>query len=68
MSAINTSLSYQSQFAPSNTGHSDFRAKSDARSQMEFMKELDLKPVSHKYYVQIITTHGEYGEHVNLKA
>lgn len=68
MTAINNSISYQSQFAPTNTYLGNFRTKIDGQPQMELMKGVDLKPASHKYHVQILTTHGELGKYVNLKA
>lgn len=67
MSAINTSISYQSQFAPSNANYNDFQTKSDERSKMIAMKEIDLKPISPKYSTQNITLLGDIGKHVNLR-
>ena len=68
MSAINTSISYQSQFAPFNTNLSDLKTKSDAQTQMEATKGIDLKPISHKYSVQSVVPLSELGKHVSLMA
>jgi hypothetical protein len=68
MSAINSSLSYQSQFAPSNPSLNDMRTKSGAQLQTELIKGGNLKPVSLKYLVQNVTPLGDLGKHVNLKA
>ena len=68
MTAINTSISYQSQFATPNASLNDMRTKSGAQFQMELIKGGNLKPVSMKQLVQNITPLGELGKHVNLKA
>lgn len=68
MAAINTSISYQSQFAPSGVSLNDMRTKSGAQSQMEEMKGVELKPTSTKFQVQSAALLGELGKHVNLKA
>ena len=63
MTAINTSIAYQSQFAPSSS-LIDMRTKSGAQSQME----VDLKPITQNYTFQSKVPVGEIGKHVNLKA
>ena len=68
MTAINTSISYQSQFTSPNSSLNDMRTKSGAQSEIEVMKGVDLKPVNPKYLVQNVTPLGELGRHVNLKA
>ena len=67
MPAINTSISYQSQFAPANLNLSDFRTKRSVQAQIEVTKETSLKPPSPKYSVQSVMLLGELGKHVNLK-
>jgi hypothetical protein len=66
MTAINTSISYQSQFAP-NPFLNDLRTKSGAQSQIE-INGGNLKPVSIEYLVQNVGALGELGMNVNLKA
>ena len=68
MSAINSSLSYQSQFPPSSASLNDMRTKSGAQLQIELIKGGNLKPVSLKYLVQSTVPLGDLGKHVNLKA
>ena len=68
MAAIDTSLSYQSQFTSYNSSLNDMRTKSGAQDQMEAMKGVDLKAISPKYQVQSVTPQGELGKYVNLKA
>jgi hypothetical protein len=68
MTAINTSISYQSQFATPNSSLNDMRTKSGAQFQMELIKGGNLKPVSMKQLVQNVAPLGELGKHVNLKA
>jgi hypothetical protein len=68
MAAINTSISYQSQFAAPNPSLNDMRTKSGAQVQMELIKGGNLKPVSMKQLVQSVAPLGELGKHVNLKA
>jgi len=68
MTAINTSISYQSQFPSPSNSLNDMRTKSGAQSQMEVLKGIDLKPVSPKYQVQNVAPLGELGKHVNLRA
>jgi hypothetical protein len=68
MTAINTSISYQSQFPSPSTSLNNMRTKSGAQSQMELLKGIDLKPVSPKYQVQNVAPLGELGKHVNLRA
>ena len=68
MVAINTSISYQSQFSSPSTSLNDMRTKSGAQSEMEIMKGVDLKSINPKYQVQSISPPGELGKHVNLKA
>ena len=68
MAAINTSISYQSQFSSPSTSLNDMRTKSGAQSEMEIMKGVDLKSINPKYQVQNISPPGELGKHVNLKA
>ena len=67
MTAINTSISYQSQFSPPNPFLNDLRTKSGAQSQIE-INGGNLKPVSIKYLVQNVGALGELGMNVNLKA
>ncbi|QWE25130.1 hypothetical protein FD977_02395 [Polynucleobacter sp. AP-Elch-400A-B2] len=67
MAAINTSISHQSQFAPSGVALNDMRTKSGAQSQMEKMKGVELKPTSTKFQVQNTVPLGDLGKHVNLK-
>jgi len=68
MAAINTSISYQSQFATSGASLSDMRTKGGAQSQMEEMKGVELKSTSPKFQVQRTEPLGDLGRHVNLKA
>jgi hypothetical protein len=68
MAAINTSISYQSQFAPSNRSINETRTKSGAQSQMEEMKGVSLKPTSTQFKIQTVVPMGDVGMHVNLKA
>jgi len=67
MNAINTSISYQSQFASPGASLNDMRTKSGAQSQMEGMKGVALKAVNPKYFVQSSTPLIEIGKHVNLR-
>jgi len=66
MTAINTSISYQSQFAP-NSFLNDLRTKSGAQLQIEETGG-NIKPVVPKYIVQNVGALGELGMNVNLKA
>ena len=68
MTAINTSISYQSQFASPNSSLNEMRTKSGAQTEIEVMKGLDLKAVSPKYLVQSTPQIGELGGLVNLRA
>ena len=68
MAAINTSISYQSQFPTPNSSLNDMRTQSAAQEQMEKIKGSDLKPISSTNPVQSTTSRGEHGQHVNLKA
>ena len=68
MTAINTSISYQSQFPPPSTSLKNMRTKSGAQSKMEVLKGTDLKPMSPKYRVQNVAPQVELGKHVNLRA
>ena len=68
MTAINTSISYQSQFPSPSNSLNDMRTKSGAQSEMELLKGIDLKPVSPKYQVQNVAPLDEMGKHVNLRA
>ena len=68
MAAINTSISYQSQFSSPSTSLNDMRTKSGAQDQMEEMKGVDLKAINPKYQVQSVAPLGELGRHVNIKA
>ena len=68
MTAINTSISYQSQFAPPNASLNDMPTKSGAQSQMDEMKGVELKPTSTKFQVQNVAPLGDIGKHVNFKA
>jgi hypothetical protein len=68
MAAINTSISYQSQFATPNSSLNDMRTKSSAQEQMESIKGSDLKPISSANSVQNTESLGEHGRHINLKA
>jgi hypothetical protein len=68
MAAINTSISYQSQFAPSSRSLNEMRTKSGAQSQMEEMKGVELKPTNFKFQVQKTEPLGDLGRHVNLRA
>jgi len=67
MTAINTSISYQSQFAPPNSFLNDLRTKSGAQMQIESTGG-NIKPVVPKYLVQNVGALGELGMNVNLKA
>ena len=68
MAAINTSISYQTQFASFGASLSDMRTKGGAQSQMEEMKGVELKPASPKFQVQSTEPLGDLGKHVNLRA
>ena len=68
MAAINTSISYQSQFTSPSASLNDMRTKSGAQTQMEEMKGIDLKPASPKFQVQSTALLGDVGKLVNLKA
>ena len=68
MTAINTSISYQSQFTSPSSSLNDMRTKSGAQSEIEVMKGVDLQPVNPKYLIQSVPLVGELGKHVNLKA
>ena len=68
MAAINTSISYQSQFATSGPSLSNMRTKGGAQSQMEEMKGVELKPTNFKFQVQKTEPLGDLGRHVNLRA
>jgi hypothetical protein len=67
MAAINTSISYQSQFATPNSSLNDMRTKSAAQEQMENIKGADLKPISPSS-AQITISQAEHGQHINLRA
>jgi hypothetical protein len=68
MAAIDTSISYQSQFANPNASSSNMRTKSGAQTQMEEIKGADLKPTSPKFRVQTVAPLADLGKHVNLRA
>jgi hypothetical protein len=68
MAAINTSISYQSQFTPPSGSINEMRTKSGAQSQMDEMMGVELKPTSPKFQVQNLVPLGDLGMHVNLKA
>jgi hypothetical protein len=68
MAAINTSIPYQSQFAPPGASLTDMRTKSGAQSKMEEKKEEELKPANLKFQVQGVAPPADLGKHVNLKA
>ena len=68
MAAINTSISYQSQFASSGAYLSDMRTKGGAQSQMGEMKGVELEPASPNFQVQSTEPLGDLGKHVNLTA
>ena len=68
MTAINTSIPRQSQFAPSSTSLNEMRTKSGAESQMDEMKGVGLKPTSTQFKIQNVAPIGDVGMHVNLKA
>ena len=68
MAAINTSISYQSQFATPNLSLNDMSAQSAAQEQMEKIKGSDLKPISSANSVQNTESLGEHGQYINLKA
>ena len=67
MSAINTSISYQSQFASPGSSLNDMRTKSGAQSEIEVMKGVDLQPITPNL-VHSAPFLGETGKLVNLKA
>ena len=67
MTAINNSISYQSQFAPPNPFLKDLRTKSGAQVQIEVTGG-NIKPVVPKYIVQNVGALGEIGMNINLKA
>jgi hypothetical protein len=68
MAAINTSISYQSQFATPNSSLNDMRTQSAAQEQMEKIRGSDLKPISSINTAQNIDLLGGHGRHINLKA
>ena len=68
MTAINTSISYQSQFTSPGSSLNDMRTKSGAQAEIEVMKGVDLQPVNPKYLIQGVPQVGEIGKHVNLRA
>lgn len=68
MAAINTSISYQSQFATPNSYLNAMRTKSAAQDQMEQIKGADIKPIGSTNPVQSTTSRDELGQHINLKA
>jgi hypothetical protein len=68
MAAINTSISYQSQFASAGASLNDMRTKGGPQAQMEEMKGVQLKPTNFKFQVQKTEPLGDLGRHVNLKA
>ena len=68
MTAINRSISYQSQFAAPNPFLNEMRTKSGAQLLLEPIKRENLKPVSLKYLVKNVAPLGELGKHINLKA
>jgi len=68
MAAINTSISYQSQFATPSSSLNDMRTKSAAQEQMESIKGTDLKSTSPTNSVQSTASRSELGQRVNLKA
>ena len=68
MAAINTSISYQSQFATPSSSLNEMRTKSAAQEQMDSIKGADLKPISSANSVQTTTLRDELGQRVNLKA
>ena len=68
MAAINTSISYQSQFATPNSSLNDISTQSAAQEQMEKIKGSDLKPISSANSVQTANSRDELGQRVNLKA
>ena len=68
MAAINTSIPYQSQFAPPGASLTDMRTKDGAQLQMEEMKGVELEPASPKSQVQSTSPIDELGKYVNLKA
>jgi hypothetical protein len=67
MTAINASISYQSQFASPSSSLNDMRTKSGAQSEIEVMKGVDLTPIAPNL-VQSVPQVGEIGKHVNLRA
>jgi len=67
MTAINASISYQSQFASPGSSLNDMRTKSGAQSEIEVMKGVDLQPIAPNL-VQSAPRIGELGKHVNLRA
>jgi hypothetical protein len=67
MTAINNSISYQSQFASPGSSLNDMRTKSGAQSEIEVMKGVDLQPIAPNL-VQGAPQVGELGKHVNLRA
>ena len=68
MTAINRSISYQSQFATPNPFLNEMRTKSREQLHMEPIKRENPKPVTPKYLVQNVAPLGELGRHINLKA
>jgi len=68
MAAINTSIPYQSQFAPPGASLNDMRTKSGVQSKMEEKKEEELKPANLKFQVQSTSPLDELGKHINLRA
>ena len=67
MSAINTSISYQSQFASPDSSLNDMRTKSGAQSEIEVMKGVNLQPIAPNL-VQKLPRAGEPAGIVNLRA
>jgi len=68
MNAINSNISYQSQFTSPGASLNDMRTKSGAQSQMEVIKGIDIKPVNPKYLAPSLLPLGELGVHINLRA
>jgi len=67
MTAINNSISYQSQFASPGLSLNDMRTKSGAQSEIDEMKGVDLQPIVPNLG-QRVTPLGEVGRNVNLRA
>ena len=68
MAAINTSISYQSQFSTPNPTTNNIRTKSGAQANMEVITGLTPKPINPKFTVQNVAPVDEIGKHFNLKA